>query len=179
MTLTWEFFYRLLGIEDFIYFISSPIIQETLFPVKILFIFFTFFFLFFVLYFYWNSSYIQNFFLQDTIEFLSWQPYGLRQINNRWKKIMKRLEMENVDEYKLAIVEADDFLYKVLEDKGYQGDSFEEIIADAGHKISPSSDEVLRVHRVRNSIVYDANYMLTSEYARSILGVYERAIKGL
>lgn len=176
---SWQYLYNLIGIKDFIYFISSPVIQETLFPVKLVFIFFTLFFLFFVIYFYINSSYLQDHFLQDTVEFLSWQPYGLRQINKRWQKIAHRIESENPDEYKLAIVEADDFLYKLLEDNGYQGETFEELLNSASSKIMPSAEEIISAHRIRNSVVYDTSYRLDLETTRKVLGNYERAIKNL
>ena len=41
---TWEQLYDLLGVREFIYFISSPSIQDQLFGVKLVFIFFAVFF---------------------------------------------------------------------------------------------------------------------------------------
>ena len=177
--ITWEYIYNLLGIQDFIYFISSPIIQENLFPVKLVFIFFTILLFSAVMYFYVNSSYLQNHFLQDTVEFLSWQPYGLMQINKRWQKISKIAESGNEKDYKLAIIEADDFLYKMLEDRGYDGETFEELIENAEKKILPSSLDILSAHKLRNSIVYDSDYKLNIEMAKKALTDYEKSVKNI
>ena len=176
---TWEKLYYITGTTDFVHFVTSPTVQSALLPVKLVFIFFTIFFLGFVIYFYITSSYVKTHFLEDTTEFLSWQPYGLRQINKRWAKIAKRLETGNESEYKLAIVEADDFLYKMLEDKGYNGENFEELVANAGQKIMPSPEDILSDHTIRNSIVYDSNYVLDITMAKEILRHYEMAIKNL
>jgi len=177
--MNWEYIYNLLGIQDFIYFITSPTIQETLFPVKLVFILFTTFFFIAVMYFYINSSYIQTHFLQDTVEFLSWQPYGLRQVNKILEKIKKRIKTGKEDEFKLALLEADDFLYKTLEDKGYNGENFEELIKSAEKNILPSSSEILLAHDIRNSIVYNSNYKLDSETTKKLISDYEKAIRNL
>ena len=84
---TWEQLYDLVGVKDFIYFISSPVIQEQLFGIKLVFIFFAVFFFCAVIYFYINSSYLHYQFLQDVTEFFSWQAYGLIEINRRWRRL--------------------------------------------------------------------------------------------
>ena len=179
MIITWEYIYDLLGIREFIYFISSPIIQDQLFGVKLVFIAFTVFFFCAIIYFYINSSYIQYQFLQDTIEFLSWQSFGLREINRRWNIITKGIKAGTESEYKLAIIEADDFLYQVLEEKGFEGDTLEELLQKTGRKIIQNFDEVVASHGVRNSIVYDISYSLDVNTAKKILSTYESAIKSI
>ncbi len=174
--MSWEQLYDLLKIKEFIYFISSPAIQEQLFGVKIIFLFFTVFFLAGIIYFYLNSSYLQYQFLQDTTEFFSWQPYGLREVNKRWGQITKRIVSGTETEYRLALIEADDFLYQVLEEKGYQGETFEELLAAAKMKI-PNYVEVVGAHKVRNEIVYNTDYSIDVENARQLLSIYESTIK--
>ena len=176
---TWDQIYNLLGIREFIYLISSPSIQEVLFPVKLVFIFFTIFFLVAVIYFYRTSSYIQYKFMQDVSEFLSWEAYGFKEINKRWKKIMKKTESGAQADYKMAIIEADDILYKALEDAGYEGETFEELVEKAGRKIGPGAEDILEAHTVRNSIVYEPDYELDTEKARKILSDVEIAVKNV
>ncbi|MFI5205914.1 MAG: hypothetical protein ACHQVK_03155, partial [Candidatus Paceibacterales bacterium] len=107
MLINWDQIYNYLGVKDFVYFISSPSIQDALFPIKIVFIFFTAFFFCAVIWFYVNSSYIQYKFLQDTTEFLSKETYGLRKVTKNWRKIKKRAESGTDSDIKLAIIEAD------------------------------------------------------------------------
>ncbi len=177
----WDYIFRFFGISDFVNFISSAQLQSALLPIKIVFIFFGFFFLAAVIYFYINSSYIQYQFLQDTVEFLSWQSYGLRQINKRWQKIVKRIEAGNKteSEYKLAIIQADDLLYSLLEERGYQGEDFNQLLNSARKKILPSFEEIDSAHKIRNSLVYDLDYRLDLELAKRILDNYEKAIKNI
>jgi hypothetical protein len=177
--MTWVEFYNLLGIKDFIYFISSPDLQEMLFPAKIIFIAFTIFFLGAVIYFMRNSSYLQYKFFEDVTEFFSYQAYGLKEINKRWKKIMKRTEGGIESEYKLALIEADDFLSYMLDDRGIEGKDFNEMIEKGGRALLPNTDEILAAHEVRNSIVYDSDYKLDIDKANKLLAIYETTIKNI
>lgn len=174
----WDDVYNSLGIKDFIYFISSPSIQETLFPAKVVFIFFTVFFFCAVIYFYINSSYIHYHFLQSFTDFISLQSFGVREINKRWKKIIKKTESGKESEYKLAIIEADDFLRQILEEKGTEEETFEELV-NISKKIIPNFEDILSAHSIRNSIVYDSDYGLDLEKAKKILSYYENAIKNI
>ncbi len=177
--ITWDYIYDYFGIRDFIYFISSSSIQHTLLPVKVVFIFFTVFFFCAVIWFYINSSYIQYKFLQDLTEFFSKEAYGLRKITKSWKKIKKRIESGSESELKLAIVEADDFLYQNLQDMGYEGETFEKLVNNAGKKILNNFEEILEAHRIRNSIVYDPDFKIDLEKAKKILSIYENTIKNI
>lgn len=177
--MSWDDVYNLLGIRDFIYFISSPSIQASLFPLKLVFVAFTLFFFIAVMYFYLNSSYIQFHFLQDATEFILWAPYGARSVNRLWKKIMKNTEFGSENEFKLAVIEADDLLHKVLEDNGYKGETFEEKLMNADRRKLSNFDALLQAHSMRNAIVYNPNYKVEIEAAKRALGDYELAVKNL
>jgi hypothetical protein len=174
--MTWEYIYNLLGIKDFIYFISSSQIQDTLLPVRLVFVFFSVFFLVFVIYFMLNSSWLQYKFLEDVTEFFSWQAYGQRELSKQWDKIKKRIESGAESDYKLAIIDADDFLVEVLDNRGYDGKDFEEIIGKAGRLIAPILKEVLNAHETRNLIVYNPDYKLSVADAKKVLDTYESAV---
>jgi len=177
--MTWESIYSLLGIRDFIYFISSPNLQDMLFPIKLVFAFFTMFFLSAIIYFLVNSSYLKYQFVEDVTEFISWQAYGLREITNRWNKIKKRAENGIEAEYKLALIEADDFLNEMLEERGFKGDNFEELVNNAGKIMLPEMEEILSAHEIRNAIVYNPDYKIDLEQVKKILSVYENATKNI
>jgi len=171
--------YNFFGVRDFIYFISSSQIQDALFPVKMVFIFFSLFFLVFVIYFMVNSSWLQYKFLEDVTEFFSWKSFGQREMSKQWDKIKKRMESGAESDYKLAIIDADDFLAEVLDEGGYDGKDFEESIKKAGRMIAPILDDVLAAHETRNSIVYNPDYKLSTEQAKKVLDTYESAVKGI
>ena len=175
----WDSLYNTLGIKEFIYTISSPQIQDVLFPVKMVFMTFTMFFLGAVIYFMVNSSWMQYKFLEDTAEFFSWKSYGLRVISKRWSKIKKRAESGADADLKLAIIDADDFLGQILDQAGYEGESFDESVKKAGRLLDSIYSEVISAHEMRNSIVYNPDLKLDTENAKKILSVYETAINSI
>lgn len=177
--MTWETLYNFLGIKDFIYYISSPQIQDMLFPVKLVFVCFAMFFLVAVIYFMINSSWLQYKFLEDVTEFFSWQSYGLRTITKRWKKIKEKLDTGVEAEYKLALIEADDFLAEMLEERGFFDEKFEDAIKKAGKGMLPNIEEILSAHDMRNSVVYNPDFKVNIEAVKKILSVYETAIINL
>lgn len=177
--MSWIDLYNLLGIKDFIFFISSPALQDYLFPVKLVFVAFGMFFLAMLIYFMINSSWLQYKFLEDTTEFFSWQAYGAREISKKWDKIKKRIESGTESDYKLAIIDADDLLMEVLDSRGYDSEDFQGSIDKISRMMTVSTDEVLNAHEMRNSVVYNTDYMLSTDQAKKILDVYESAIKSI
>jgi hypothetical protein len=177
--MTWDTVYNFFGIKDFIYFISSSQLQDMLFPVKLVFVFFSAIFLIFVVYFMLNSSWLQYKFLEDVTEFFSWQAYGQRAMQRQLDKIKRRTESGAESDYKLAIIDADDFLLEVLDSRGYDGKDFAEIIKKAGVMITPILGDLLQAHEVRNSIVYNPDYKISGTDAKKILATYETAVKNI
>ena len=177
--MTWEALYNFFGIKDFIYFISSSQLQDMLFPVKLVFIFCAFFFLAFVIYFMVNSSWLQYKFLEDITEFFSWAAYGQRELSKQWGKIMKKTESGTESDYKLAVIDADDLLNEVLDNRGYEGKDFEETVKKSGRLVAEILDDVMKAHEVRNSIVYNPDYKLSADQAKKVLATYDNAIKSI
>lgn len=173
----WEQIYDALGAKNFIYFISSPELQQDLLPVKIVFIAFALFFLTAVLYFYVNSSYLTYLFFQDVREFITWQSYSQKALNRRLKNIIKKTELGTEPGYKLAIAEIDDLFRQILEDMGYEGKDFEQLIENASKKARINKEDIIEANKVRNSIVYDPQYKLDIQQAKKVLTDYEKAIK--
>jgi|SRR3989344_1609610 len=172
----WEALYNFFGIKDLIYSISSPQLQDYLFPVKIIFILFSAFFLIGIIYFMANSSWLRYKFLEDTVEFFSWQSFGAREISKQWGKIKKRLESGVESDLKLAVIEAEDFLTEILEDRGYEADTFEESLKKAARFLEPMLYDILSSHKIRNSIVYDPDVKISKEGAKKIVDMYEAAV---
>ena len=172
----WDSLYNLFGIKPFIYLISSPELQDYLFPVKLVFASFSAFFFAGVVYFMVNSSWLQHKFLEDIAEFFSWQAYGSRQITKQWDKIKRRLTSASESEFKLAIIEADDFLSEVFENRGYEGESFQDSVKKASDLLDDLSSDVLSAHETRNTIVYDPNFSLSEMQTKKWLDIYESAI---
>jgi len=177
--MTWETVYNFFGIKDFIYFISSPQLQDSLFSVRIVFIFCAAIFLVFVIYFMLNSSWLQYKFLEDTSEFFHWQAYEVKQANRQWSKIKKRIESGIESDYKIAIIDADDLLVEALDRRGYEGKDFKEVVDKASKIIADDLKDVLDAHEIRNSIVYNPDFKISADEVKRILAIYESAVKNI
>jgi hypothetical protein len=177
--ITWDQLYNLLGIKDFIYYISSPQLQDMLFPVKLIFVTFAMFFLAGVIYFMINSSWLKYKFLEDVTEFFAWQAYGQRQISKQWAKIKKRTESGTEADYKLAIIDADDMLTDLLDEAGFEGKDFGDSLKKAGRLVSGMYEQVMEAHEIRNSIVYNPDFKLTTQDAEKALSAFENAINAV
>lgn len=174
----WDYIYSSLGITDFMNFLNSEL-QYSLLPLKIFFILFSILFFCLVVYFYINSSYLKYRFTRNVSELISGQEAGLSKINAQWIKIIKKTESGGEQNFKLAIVQADDLMLQTLKDRGFQGKDFEELIANVDKKIIPNYEDILEAHEIRNNIVYDLDYKLDLERAKKMLNDYQDAIRNI
>ena len=56
---------------------------------------------------------------------------------------------------------------------------FKDQLIKAAELMTVSSDEVLNAHEIRNSVVYNPDYKLSTDQAKKILDIYESAIKSI
>jgi len=175
----WDYIYLSLGIKDFMDFLTSSDLQNSLLPIKIFLIIFIILFFFLMMYFYINSSYIKYHFSSNVSDLLKKSNYETASTDNRWTRIINKIKSGNEKDYKLAIIEADDLLQEVLRERGYKGEEFEDLINEVERKLLPNYEDILKDHDIRNEIVYNLNYKLGVEDANKILNDYDSAIKNL
>lgn len=90
----------------------------------------------------------------------------------RFEAIEKRLASDNPSQYKVAVLEADQFADEVLRESGYDGANMAERLAGI-HPGQLASYEALRsAHEVRNRIVNDPNFTLDRAQAEELLTKY-------
>lgn len=126
-----------------------------------------------------SSSWLKRFILEDLVETFEKRPYGAKKIFKEWLKIQQRLESDKIDEYKLALIEADGLLDDVLQKMGYKGETMGDRLKQLNATVLPNIEEVLEAHGVRNSVVHDPDYNLTPELAKRVAAVYEKALRSL
>jgi len=153
--------------------------NSILFFLKILCLIIPLFFLFGILYLLLKSDWLKRLFLRDLVEFFSFKSYEMRKVSRAWEKIIKRLKRVNESESKLAIIEADDLLNKILERMGYSGETLGEKLKRLSDVILPNLDEVLEAHKIRSNIVHDPTYRLSLDEGRKVLKIYEKALLNL
>ncbi len=98
--------------------------------------------------------------------------------NNRWQSVQIHLESTNPNDWKLAIIEADVLLERMLEKAGFAGNTIGERLKSASVRSFATLDDAWQAHRVRNQIAHGgADFILTQKIAKETLIMYERVFK--
>jgi hypothetical protein len=94
--------------------------------------------------------------------------------NETWKGIREHLLSGNNSDWKLAVIEADIYLDRVLDDKGFHGDTTGDKLKQVTPDKLPSIQIAWEAHKIRNRIAHDgAAFVLTMPEARRLLSYYE------
>ena len=98
--------------------------------------------------------------------------------NNRWASVQEHLASNNPNDWKLAIIEADVLLERMLEKAGYAGNTVGERLKSASIRSFATLDDAWTAHRVRNQIAHGGtDFVLTQKIANETLILYERVFK--
>ncbi|HEY0980264.1 MAG TPA: hypothetical protein VGE18_02555 [Candidatus Paceibacterota bacterium] len=100
--------------------------------------------------------------------------------NETWNHIRERLLSDNASDWRLAIIEADIYMDRLLDQKGFHGDT----IGDKLKQISPAELSSVQIaweaHKVRNRIAHEgAAFALTMPESRRVLSYYEIVFRDL
>lgn len=98
----------------------------------------------------------------------------------QWEIILTHMGSENSAEWKLGILEADNILDELLEDRGYPGENLGERLKFAESKGLKTLNDAWEAHKARNKLVHEeATAPLNKRDARKIIDLYERVFKEL
>ena len=96
-----------------------------------------------------------------------------------WADIMMRLESNDENQFKAAILEADHFTYERMGFQGYHGSTFSERLAQIPPGSFRAIDAVHVAHRLSNAIIKKENVTMTKEQALNTLKIYEQFLKDI
>ncbi len=100
--------------------------------------------------------------------------------NDRLTDLMKHIESDNPNDWKLAIIEADIILDKALKEAGFVGASLGDRLKSMNPAQLPSLDDAWQAHKVRNQIAHDgADFVLTHRLAEDTIKQYRRVFVDL
>jgi hypothetical protein len=167
------------AINEIVSFLLYPEFSGWLLVLKYLFLFFGFFFFGYTIWALLKTSWLKRAILIDLKEFLTYKPFYTKKFLPKWKKIEKRLESKIEADLKLAVLEADDLLEKVMEEIGYQGKNLTEKLERITEDVISNLKELKEARKIKDDIVEDPTFRLSEEEAKRILKVYEKALKDL
>ena len=75
-------------------------------------------------------------------------------INPRWQNILAKMQSDNINDWKLAIIEADTILDEMVKRMGYPGDNLGERLKAVEPSDFLTLNEAWEAHKVRNQIAF-------------------------
>lgn len=100
-------------------------------------------------------------------------------MQRRWMKIKSRLESDNVSQYKVAILEADSVIDKVLSDMGYAGKNMSERLEKLKPAQIPDYEGIKNAHQIRNRIIHEVDFSVGKKQAEETIEIYESLLRNL
>ncbi len=94
-----------------------------------------------------------------------------------WERSVQRLESDESDKWKAAILELSNMLNEVLGIIGYEGTLLGEKLENIKPYQLENIFEVIEANKVKNLIVQDDEFEITKEEAKRIADVFARALR--
>lgn len=105
---------------------------------------------------------------------------GPRPKNETWEHIRGKLLSDSPSDWRLAIIEADIYMDRLFDSKGFPGDTIGDKLKKMSEGDLPSLQVAWEAHKVRNRIAHEgASFSLTMPEARRILSYYEIVFRDL
>lgn len=93
--------------------------------------------------------------------------------DTRLEGVLKHIDSENPNDWKLAIIEADIILDKLLKDKGFAGSSLGERLKSISPTQLGTLNDAWEAHKIRNRIAHDGvDFVLTKRIASETIAKY-------
>ena len=96
-----------------------------------------------------------------------------------WQLVIDKLNSNNEDSYKQAVIEADKIFDDLLKRNNYRGndmgDRLKQITSD---KLS-NINEIWQAHKLRNQLVHEPDFQLKEHEARRMIEIYQKAFQDL
>ncbi|MBU2025201.1 MAG: hypothetical protein ABIC19_04010 [Patescibacteria group bacterium] len=108
------------------------------------------------------------------------KPRGVKVPETARELVEAKLNSVNPNDWKIAVIEADKALDEALKNSGAAGESMGDRLKNVvSQDVGGDLDSVWEAHKVRNNIVHDANYQLSSEMARKAVNSLMSAVQAL
>ncbi len=101
------------------------------------------------------------------------------QVRKKWKLIESRLRSANPSEYKVAVLEADSLVDKLLADMDYPGENLGERLNNIPESHLSNIEALKVAHEVRNRIVMEQGFSLDRTQAQDAITTYKTTLSKL
>ncbi len=103
---------------------------------------------------------------------------GSKKDNRQWSEIQQHIASGSPNDWKLAIIEADIMLGKILHNAGYAGNSIGEQLKSASATTFKTVQDAWDAHKIRNRIAHEgSDFILTQGMAKEAIIKYQRVFR--
>lgn len=98
--------------------------------------------------------------------------------DKRWQKVLDYLFSDNENDWRLAILEADNMLDDLMTQLGFQGQNLGDKLKDANQDSFRMLSTAWEVHNIRNKVAHEgSDFSLSRQEAKRIIASYEDIFK--
>lgn len=98
--------------------------------------------------------------------------------NEKWEKVLKFLNSNNVSDWRLAVIEADVILEEMLRQAGYTGESIGEMLKSVDKNDFSTIEDAWEAHKIRNAIAHSGgDFQLNEREARRVIALFEKVFR--
>lgn len=98
-------------------------------------------------------------------------------LRKKWDGIRSKMKTKDESSAKVAIIEADNIIDDLIRRMGYKGENMGERLAGINPGQIDNIEELKKAHEVRNRIIHEEDFKLSSDQAGEIMGYYENFLK--
>lgn len=103
---------------------------------------------------------------------------GDAKLTEKWSRILTHIESANVNDWSLAIIEADIILGEILDKLGYHGESIGEKLKQVEKGDFKTLNEAWEAHKVRNAIAHQgSDFVMNQREAKRVIGLYRQVFE--
>ncbi|KKP80001.1 MAG: hypothetical protein A2271_00985 [Candidatus Moranbacteria bacterium RIFOXYA12_FULL_35_19] len=94
-------------------------------------------------------------------------------LRKKWDKVREKIRSTREEDWKIAIISADNIIDDLIARMGYKGENMGERLAGINPGQIENIEELKKAHEFRNRIIHEENLKLTKEQAREVLKYFE------
>ncbi|MBI2024783.1 MAG: hypothetical protein HYT03_01670 [Candidatus Harrisonbacteria bacterium] len=113
------------------------------------------------------------------MDFLGMGDVGRWRQLRAWKQIKKRVQSHDIQNWKLAILEADKLMDDTIKTSGFRADTTDERFKQITTSFLSDAEVIQNVHKIRNRIAQEPDFVITHDQALEILRTYKKAFQDL
>lgn len=117
--------------------------------------------------------------VDEWVDVLNAGDLSRRRIVRGWKQILKRLQSPAVNDWKLAVLEADKILGDLLRLAGFEGQSIHERLEKVPPTVLSNIVDIKTAHGMRDKIRREPDFALSHDETQALIGIYAKAFKEL